>query len=161
MLYFLIIEHLCTLRPMPSKEFTPVSSSSTSRFASESLLRIEDYFAIAFISLKTLLSRFRPFVKLLIRLMRCLELLTSKFEARTSIEVLWTGAGYCSLPFFALKASCRVIQSGSNCLYIWATLSALMLSLPVKSSFKSSSFRSVSSAVAKSSMGDSALYLYS
>ena len=158
MLYFLIIEHRCTLRPMPSKEFTPVSSSSTSRFASESLLRIEDYFAIAFISLKTLLSRFRPFVKLLIRLMRCLELLTSKLEARTSIEVLWTGAGCYSLPFFALKASCRVIQSGSNCLYIWATLSALMLSLPVKSSFKSSSFRSVSSAVAKSSIGDSALY---
>ena len=118
MLYFLIIEHRCTLRPMPSKELTPVSSSSTSRFASESLLRIEDYFAIAFISLKTLLSRFRPFVKLLIRLMRCLELLTSKFEARKSIEVLWTPAGYYSLPFFALKASYRVIQSGSNCLYI-------------------------------------------
>ena len=161
MLYFLIIEHRCTLRPMPSKEFTPVSSSSTSRFASESLLKTEAYFAIAFISLKTLLSRFRPFVKLLIRLMRCLELLTSKFEARTSIEVLWAGACCYSLPFFALKASCRVRQSGSNCLYIWATLSALMLSLPVKSSFKSSSLRSVSSAVAKSSIGDSALYFYS
>ena len=119
-LYFLIMEHRCTLRPMPSSEFTPVSSSSTSRFASESLLMIEDCLTIPLTSLNALLSRLRPFVKLLMRLMRYLELLTSKFEARTSIEVLPTGANcYCgSLAFFELRASCSVNPVGENCRYI-------------------------------------------
>ena len=119
-LYFLIMEHRCTLRPMPSNEFTPVSSSSTSRFASESLLMIEDYLTMPLTSLNTLLSRFRPFVKLLMRLIRYLELLTSKFEARTSMDVLPAGANcYCdSLVFFEPKASCSVNPVGENCRYI-------------------------------------------
>ena len=161
MLYFLIIEHRWTLRPIPISELTPVSSSSTSRFASESLLRIEDCLASPFTSLNTLLSRLRPLVKLLIRLIRYLELFTSKFEALTNIDCLGAYC-YCSLAFLGPKASCNVMPVGENCRCIWVTFRALMLNFPVKSSFRSSSFKSVSSAVAKSSIGgDSYLYIYS
>ena len=53
MLYFFIIEHLCAL--LPIKLLIPVSSSSTLKLASESLLIIEPYFAMALTSLNTLL----------------------------------------------------------------------------------------------------------
>ena len=77
---------------------------------------IEDCLTIPLTSLNALLSRLRPFVKLLMRLMRYLELLTSKFEARTSIDVLPVCANcyYGSLAFFELRASCRVNPVGEN-----------------------------------------------
>ena len=82
---------------------------------------IEDYLTMPLTSLNTLLSRLRPFVKLLMRLIRYLELLTSKFEARTSMEVLAAGGANCycgSLAFFEPKASCSVNPEGENCRYI-------------------------------------------
>ena len=150
MLYFLIIEHLWALLPIPNKVLTPCSSSSTSIFASESLLIMDDYFAIPLTSLNTLL--FLPFVRLLIRLTLFYSLLTRRLEARNSIDVP-VGRGGTKLlsAQLAFTPSFSSIDPGENYLCNYATFNALILNFPPKSSFKSSSFRSVSSAVAKSS----------
>ena len=148
-LYFLIIEHLCTLLPIPIR--LPMSSSSlTLKLASESLLIIEDYFASAPTSLNTLL--FLPLVTILIRLILFCWLLTRRFEARNSIDVPDVRGGTVLLSGTLLvMTSWMSIVPGENYLWNLGTFNALILNLPPKSSFMSSSFRSVSSAVAKSS----------
>ena len=159
MLYFLIIEHRCTL--LPTRVLIPLSSSSpTLKLASESLLIIDACFAIPLTSLNTLL--FRGFDRALMRLTLFCPLLTSRLDARTNIEVPATaGAGRDIRPVKGLLAEGRptatsapfytsLMDPGANGLWSVATFKALMLIFREKSSFKSSSFRSVSSAVANS-----------
>ena len=150
-LYFLIIEHLCTLLPIPIR-LPILSSSSTLKLASESLLIIEDYFASAPTSLNTLL--FRPLVRLLMRLTLFCWLLTRRLEARNSIDVPvargWTVFLSVGLVLLVMTSWITMLP-GENYLCKEGTFNARILNFPPKSSFKSSSFRSVSSAVAKSS----------
>lgn len=153
MLYFLIIEHRWTLLPIPMR-LPILSSSSTLKLASESLLIIDDYFASAPTSLNTLL--FLPLVRLLIRLTLFCWLLTRRLEALNNIDVPEARGGmvFLSIWFSLLVTTSWIaIDPGENYLCNVATFNALILNFPPKSSFKSSSFRSVSSAVAKSSTG--------